>query len=102
MMEVKGVMATVQFDGRSVKIIRGRMSTVGRGEKSIPAKSITAVPWKPHTMTTRGYIQFTVSGGNESKSKLGSGTIDAAKDENSVLAFAMNRPGASGGAKYDA
>jgi hypothetical protein len=92
MIKVKGVTASIEFDGRSVTIIRGRMSAVGRGEKSIPVRSITAVQWKPHTLTTRGYIQFTVPGGNEAKSKLGSGTFDAAKDENSVLFTKQAQP----------
>lgn len=35
--------------------------------------------------TARGYIQFTIAGGIEFKASLGSGTFDAAGDENSVM-----------------
>jgi len=32
-----------------------------------------------------GFIQFSVPGGNEARSKFGSQTMDAVKDENSVV-----------------
>lgn len=84
----KGVNGTVVFDGQAVTIQRtgalARM-TVGKGEKRIPVKSITAVQWKPATAMIRGFIQFTVPGGNEGRSKVGRQTRDAARDENSVL-----------------
>jgi hypothetical protein len=44
----KGKTGEVSFDGRFVTITRTRalaMLTVGRGEKRIPIRSITAVQW---------------------------------------------------------
>jgi len=86
-LEVKGVNGTVVFDGSMVVIRRsGAMArlTLGKGEKRIPLRSIAAVQFKPAGMV-RGFIQFTIPGGNERRSKFGSQTTDAAKDENSVL-----------------
>lgn len=88
MISVKGVNGTVSFDGSFITIDRkGAMArtTVGKGDKRIPIGSVTAVQWKPPGVTTRGYIQFTLGGGNEKRSQFGRATIDAAKDENSVL-----------------
>ena len=51
-----------------------------QGEKRIPLKSIIAVQMKEAGMTT-GYLQFTISGGNESRS----GALDAVYDENSFI-----------------
>jgi hypothetical protein len=86
--EVKGHTGTVVFDGDVVTIRRtgfdARM-TVGKGEKRIPLASITAVQWKPAGTFVNGFIQFTVGGGNESRSSLGSQTTDAVKDENSFV-----------------
>jgi hypothetical protein len=59
--------------------------SVGKGEKHIPVASISAVQWKPAGAFVNGFIQFTVAGGVEHRSKPGSSTTDAAKDENSVL-----------------
>lgn len=87
-LEVKGVNGTVLFDGGFVTIRRKGMSarmTVGKGDKRIPLRSISAIQFKPAGMTTRGFIQFTIPGGSERRSRMGSQTIDAAKDENSVL-----------------
>lgn len=87
MIEAKGVNGQITFDGQFVTIHRkGALArtTVGKGEKRIPVRSITAVQWKPAGLV-RGYIQFTVPGGNESRSRAGRQTVDAAKDENSVL-----------------
>lgn len=83
-----GVNGQVTFDGKFVTIARNgalaRM-TVGKGEKRIPVSSITAVQWKPPSRLVRGFIQFSVPGGNEGKSRAGRQTRDAAGDENSVL-----------------
>lgn len=84
----KGVNGQVSFDGQFVTISRsGAMArmTVGKGEKRIPVSSITAVQWKAPTRLVRGFIQFSVLGGNEAKSRVGRQTTDAAKDENSVV-----------------
>lgn len=88
LMRAEGVNGQVALDGGMVTISRSGMmarATVGKGEKRIPVKSIQAVQWKPASRLVRGYIQFTVSGGIESKARLGKQTTDAAKDENSVV-----------------
>jgi hypothetical protein len=83
----RGVNGQVTFDGGTVTITRkgalGRL-TVGKGMKQIPVTAITAVQIKPAGLV-RGFIQFTIPGGNERRSKFGSQSTDAAKDENSVL-----------------
>lgn len=88
MITANGVNGQVAFDGQWVTISRkgaiGRL-TIGKGDKRIPIGSISAVQWKPPTALVRGFIQFTVPGGNERRSQFGRQTTDAAKDENSVL-----------------
>lgn len=88
LIEAKGVNGQVSFDGQFVTIHRkgglGRL-TVGKGEKRIPISAITAVQWKPPGALVNGYIQFTVPGGNEGRSRAGHQTTDAAKDENAVV-----------------
>lgn len=81
----KGVTGRVEVDESFVTIIRkGAMAKVSygwtRGEKRIPLDAITAVQFKAPGLA-RGYIQFTLGGGTESRK----GIIDATKDENSVL-----------------
>lgn len=94
-MEVKGHTGTVVFDGDFVTIKRtgfnARM-TVGKGEKRLPLSSITAVQWKPAGALANGFIQFTVPGGNESRSRMGSQTHDAVRDENSVVFIKKQMP----------
>lgn len=84
----KGHNGTVSFDGDFVTIARkgglARM-TIGKGDKRIPVHSITAVQWKPPGAVMNGFIAFTLGGGNEGKSRFGSQTIDATKDENAVI-----------------
>lgn len=78
----------VTFDGRTVTITRDGMAgraTHGRGEKSIPIRQIAAVQFKPNSFATVGFIQFTVPGEMSKNKGKGGRTIDAAKDENSVL-----------------
>jgi len=65
--------------------------TVGKGEKRIPVRAIAAIQLKPAGMV-RGFIQFTVPGGNEGRSRFGSQSVDAAKDENSVLFTFSQQP----------
>jgi Domain of unknown function (DUF4429) len=43
------------------------------------------VQWKPAGALVNGYIQFTIPGGNERRSRAGSATVDAGRDENSVV-----------------
>jgi hypothetical protein len=86
--EAKGINGQVKFDGQFVTISRSGFmarATVGKGEKRIPVSSITAVQWKPPSKMVRGFIQFSVLGGNERRSGFGKQTTDAAKDENSVV-----------------
>lgn len=84
----KGHNGTVSFDGDFVTITRtgalARM-TVGKGEKRIPVHTITGVQWKPPGALVNGFISFTVPGGNESRSRMGSQTTSAASDENAVI-----------------
>jgi hypothetical protein len=87
-MEVKGHNGTVIWDGDFVTIRRTGFlarTTVGKGEKRIPISSMTAVQWKPAGVMVNGFIQFTVGGGNEKRSKFGSQTSSAVNDENSVV-----------------
>lgn len=84
----KGHNGTVHFDGRFVTIERSGFlarASVGKGEKRIPVRSIQAVQWKPPGALVNGYIEFTVGGGNENRSRFGAATTDAAKNENAVL-----------------
>jgi hypothetical protein len=86
--QVKGHNGTVEWDGDFVTIKRTGFlarASVGKGEKRIPVSSITAVQWKPAGALVNGFIQFTLGGGNEARSRFGAQTTDAAKDENSVL-----------------
>jgi len=88
MIEVSGHGGQVTFDGDFVTILRKGFlarATVGKGEKRIPLASITAVQWKPAGAMTNGFIQFTVPGGNETRSRFGSQTSSASQDENSVV-----------------
>lgn len=87
-MEVKGHNGTVTCDDTFVTITRkgalARM-TVGKGDKRVPIASINAVQWKPAGAMVNGYIEFSMGGGNENRSKFGSATVDAGKNENAVL-----------------
>ena len=87
-LEVKGHNGTVRFDGQTITILRkGAMArlSVGKGEKHIPLAQLTAVQFKPAGLMVNGFIQFTVGGGNEPRSRFGRQTTDAAHDENSVV-----------------
>ena len=64
--------------------ITGFMNHGLKGTKSIPLHSITAIQFKEAGLVTLGYLQFTISGGNESRG----GMFAAAQDENS---FTFNR-----------
>jgi hypothetical protein len=87
-MEVKGHTGTVRFDGRMITIRRTGFlarASVGKGEKQIPLSHVTAVQFKPAGPLVNGFIQFTIGGSNERRSRLGGQTIDAVSDENSVV-----------------
>lgn len=84
----------VSFDGAFVSIRRRGLNrlTVGKGEKRIPIQSITAVQLKPAGPITNGFIQFTIAGGIERRSKFGRQTPDAVGDENSVIFTRKQQP----------
>jgi hypothetical protein len=95
-MQIKGHNGTVSFDGASVTIDRiGFLArtTIGKGSKRIPISQLTAVQFKPAGAMTNGFIQFTLSGGIERRSKFGSQTRDAVEDENSVIFTRRQQPG---------
>jgi Short C-terminal domain len=52
-----------------------------KGEKEIDLHQISAVQFKKNGLATAGYIQFSFSGGSETKQ----GIRDATTDENSIL-----------------
>lgn len=88
MLQVKGHNGTISFDGTVVTIARtGFMAraTIGKGEKRIPVRQITAVQFKPAGVLMNGYIAFTIGGGNEQRSRFGAQTYQAAQDENAVV-----------------
>lgn len=87
-MEARGHNGQIHFDGQFVTITRQGFiarTRIGKGEKRIPIAAIAAVQWKPATWAVRGFIQFTMAGGAEVKSRYGHQTADAASDENSVV-----------------
>jgi len=93
--EAKGHNGTVVFDGDFVTITRKGFlarATIGKGEKRIPVASLTAIQWKPAGAMVNGFIQFTLGGGNESRSKFGRQTSDAVNDENSVVFIRKQMP----------
>ena len=58
---------------RQRKLLGGQLVAVdenqtARVEKRIPIRSIQAVQWKPPGALVNGYIEFTVPGGNETRS----------------------------------
>jgi hypothetical protein len=94
MIQAKGQNGTVTFDGHTVLIERKGLSArllVGVGEKSIPIASINAVQWK-NAGFSAGFIQFTISGGSERRSKFGKQSSDAMHDENSVTFHVRQQP----------
>lgn len=94
-MEAKGKTGTIDFDGQYVTMRRDSFlarSTVGKGEKRLHVSQIAAVQWKPAGWAVNGFIQFTVAGGNERRSRMGSQTSAATKDENSVVFSKQQQP----------
>lgn len=90
-MIAKGQTGSLKFDGQFVTIERKGFlaaTTQGRGTKRIPITQITAVQFNPAKAITRGYISFTISGGQELKSKVGRQSFDAFNDENSLTFLA--------------
>lgn len=58
--------------------------TVGKGQKQVPLSAIQAVQFKPAGLLLGGFIQFTINGGIERRSRFGSQTASAGSDENTV------------------
>lgn len=86
--EIKGVNGQATFDGQYLTITRKGFfarSIIGKGEKRLHISQISAVQWKPAGAVTNGFIQFTIPGGNERRSRFGSQTQDAVRDENSIV-----------------
>ncbi|WP_214404161.1 DUF4429 domain-containing protein [Pseudonocardia lacus] len=87
-LQVRGHNGTVTYDGKFVTITRTGFlarTTIGKGEKRIPLRQITAVQLKPAGFAVNGFIQFSLGGGREARSQFGRQTTDAVKDENSVI-----------------
>ena len=85
-MELYGVNGQIELYEDKVIIKRkGALSkmTQGffKGDKTIYLSQISGIQLKPGSMMTNGYIQFTLSGGNESTK----GIMNATKDENTVM-----------------
>jgi hypothetical protein len=92
---VEGHNGQVSFDGALITITRKGFrarTTIGKGEKRIPLSSITAVQLKPAGAIVNGFIQFSLPGGNEGRSKFGSQTTDAVRDENTVIFTKKQQP----------
>lgn len=87
--EAKLLGGRVVFDGAFVSIYREgwfARNTIGKGEKRIPLSSITAVQWKAATALNNGFVEFSILGGVETVSRIGSQYLDAAtKSENAVV-----------------
>jgi Domain of unknown function (DUF4429)/Protein of unknown function (DUF2510)/Short C-terminal domain len=93
--EVKGHNGTIILDADFLTIRRTGFlarASIGKGEKRIPIASITAIQWKPAAAVMNGFIQFTLGGGNEGRSRFGHQTADAAKDENTVIFVKRQMP----------
>ncbi|MEV4511377.1 DUF4429 domain-containing protein [Dactylosporangium sp. NPDC049525] len=88
MTEARGHNGQVEFDGNYITILRKGLlarASVGKGEKRIPLIAVVSVQWKPAGMFVNGFIQFETAGVGGTRSRAGSQTQDAARDENSIL-----------------
>lgn len=85
--EISRGKGSVSFDGTFVTIVRDGLAalSIGRSTKRIPVASITAVQWRSASTWSVGFIQFTLAGGNEVRSRPGHQVRDAARDENSLV-----------------
>lgn len=94
MIEASGQGGQMAYDGAFVSITRngflGRVSH-GRGDKRLPIASISSVQWKPAGGLTNGFIQLSIGGADRQAAK-GSRTMDATKDENSVVFTRKQQP----------
>ncbi len=88
----KGYNGQLHFDGEFVTITREGFvarGTFGRSEKRLHISQISAVQWKSPGFTL-GFIEFTLSGGNERHSQMGRQSQDQAKNENAVVVTKKN------------
>jgi hypothetical protein len=88
MISAKGSNGTIHVDteGRTILIERTGFNArmlVGGGDKQIPIASVTAVQWRKAGIAT-GFLQLTIAGGVERRSRPGQQGGDARRDENSV------------------
>lgn len=93
MIEAAGQGGQMRFDGQYVTITREGFlarATHGRGDKKIPLTAISAVQWKPAGLTN-GFIQLSIGGADRQAAK-GGRTMNAAKDENSVVFTKKQQP----------
>ena len=89
-LRARGQNGQVEFDGRNVTIKRGGFygtMTVGRGEKVIPVQSITGVRYRKASSLgmLRGFIEFTVPGGVERRTRAGLQATDQMRNDNAVV-----------------
>jgi Domain of unknown function (DUF4429) len=92
--KAKGRGARLSYDGSVVTIHhKGFLArtTDDRGAKRIPIASIEEVRWGSAGSLVNGYISLRLIGATEPRSGF-RGTIDAAKDENSVLFTKRHQP----------
>ena len=59
-----------------------------KGDKTIYIKNISSIQFKNAGIFTKGYIQFTFSGGKEAKG----GLFQATKDENTIMFTESQQP----------
>jgi hypothetical protein len=93
MIEAAGTGGQLAFDGQYVTITRNGFlarATHGRGDKKIPITAISAVQWKPAGITN-GFLQLSIGGADRQAAK-GGRTMNAAKDENSVVFTKKQQP----------
>ncbi|GAA3207463.1 DUF4429 domain-containing protein [Dactylosporangium siamense] len=88
MTEVRGRNGQIAFDGTYITILRRGLRarvSIGKGEKRIPLAAVVSVQWKPAGSLVNGFIQFETAGVGGTRSRAGSQTKQAGRDENSVI-----------------
>jgi hypothetical protein len=78
---------SVILDDKTVIIVKKGGLLSAKREKTLPIRNISSVEVKKPGMAFAGYIQFSIAGGQSLNSsyKVSGGTLDAVKDENSVV-----------------
>ena len=85
-MELNGVNGQIElYHDKAIIKRKGFISKLSqgffKGDKTIYLSQISSIQVKPGSMLTNGYIQFSLSGGNESTK----GIVKATQDENTVM-----------------